>query len=166
MAKYACEQLGEVIFAGSRSRLINIRMASLVGLPYQERIINKMVKFAVENHKIRIVGGSQLFSFLHLEDAVCGLSAVIKAGDGNWKSVYNLGTDERYTIKELASVIAATVEEKTGTPVVTELEESDVKHAIPLDVSAFTGDFNWCAKVRLQDIVSEAAEFVIASNAQ
>ena len=166
MAKYACEKLGNVIFSGSDTQFVNIRMASLVGLPYPERITNKMVKIALENRKIKIVGGGQIFSFLHLNDAVSGLLALINTTNCPLQINYNLGTSERYSIKELASVIAESVKSQTGKSVAIDVEKSDIKYAIPLDVSAFASDFQWQAKFTLRDIINEAVESLTSGKAR
>ena len=163
VAKYSCEKIGEVIFAGKNTQFVNVRMASLVGLPYPERIINKMIKFALAGNKIKIVGGSQLFSFLHIEDAATALALLAGSDSGNLQKLYNLGTSECYSIKELASVIAAAIEKKTGNTIAVETEEADVKYSIPLDVTAFTADLEWSARIRLPEIVSEIVDAQLAS---
>lgn len=161
IAKYACEKIGELIFRNTSSTLISVRMASLVGLAYSERIINKMALFALKNRKIRIVGGSQLFSFLHLDDAVRGLRCLMENAGKAKYSVYNLGTSETFGICQLADTIAAKVREKCGFEVAIEVEEQDVKHSTPLEVSRMKEDFNWSAKLTLDDTVNEVIEHIL-----
>ena len=163
VAKYSCEKIGEVIFAGKNTQFVSVRMASLVGLPYPERIINKMVKFALAGNKIKIVGGSQLFSFLHIEDAACALALLAGTPVENLQGLYNLGTAECYDINKLAAVIAETIEAKTGRGITIETEEADVKYSIPLDVAAFTRDLQWNARIALPQIVSEIVDAQLAA---
>ena len=162
VAKYACEKLSEAIFAGSACLMTNVRMASLIGVQYQERIIYKMTKYALQTGKIKIVGGSQLFSFLHLQDAADGLITLLKSPMKKWDAVYNLGTAEQYDIKTLARTIAEIVENKTGKKVEIDVESSDIKHAIPLDVSKFKRDFGWEAKISLRESVSETVDHLLS----
>lgn len=163
VAKYSCEKIGEVIFAGKNTQFVSVRMASLVGLPYPERIINKMVKFALAGNKIKIVGGSQLFSFLHIEDAACALALLAGTPVENLQGLYNLGTAECYDINKLAAVIAETIETKTGRGIAIETEYADVKYSIPLDVAAFTRDLQWNARIALPQIVSEIVDAQLAA---
>ena len=163
MAKYACEKLGNILFANTDIQFINVRMASMVGLAYQERIINKMIKFALAGNKIKIVGGSQLFSFLHIEDAAQALTLLAGTAKENLQNIYNLGTAECYDINKLAAVVAESIEKKTGNTIAIETENADVKHSIPLDVAAFTRDLQWSAQISLPQIVNEIVEAQLAA---
>lgn len=156
MAKYACEKIGNLLFANSESRFINVRMASLAGLAYPERIINKMVKFALNTHHLKIVGGTQLFSFLHVEDATQALALLANAPSEKLRSgVYNVGSPECCGIRQLAEMIAGMLKEKYSIKVEIETEEKDVKHSIPLDVNAFARDLGWLPERNFRDIAAE-----------
>lgn len=156
MAKHACEKIGNLIFADSDTQFINIRLASLAGLAYPERIINKMVKFALNTHHLKIVGGSQLFSFLHVEDAAQALAVLALApAEKLHAGVYNVGSPECCDIRKLAEMIARMLKEKGSITVEIEIEEKDVKHSIPLDVNAFARDLGWLPKRNFRDIVAE-----------
>lgn len=162
VAKYACEKLSNAIFSDSACLVTNVRMASLIGVRYPERIVYKMSKYALQTGKIKIVGGSQLFSFLHLQDAVAGLMSILNSSIKKWDSVYNLGTSEQYDIHTLAQTIAEVIREKTGKTIEIEVEISDVKHAIPLDVAKIKRDFNWEAKISLREAVCETIDYLLA----
>ena len=142
--------------------MTNVRMASLIGVRYPERIVYKMSKYALQTGKIKIVGGSQLFSFLHLQDAVAGLMTILNSSTKKWDSIYNLGTSEQYDIHTLAQTIAEVIREKTGKTIEIEVEISDVKHAIPLDVAKIKRDFNWEAKISLREAVCETIDYLLA----
>ena len=161
IAKYSCEKIGEILFSNTACRLTSVRMASLVGVQYSERIINKMIQFALKNRKIRIVGGSQQFSFLHLNDAVRGLKCLLDNADKPCRSVYNLGTSETFSICRLAEVIAGKIREKCGFEPEIEIDTQDIKHSVPLDVARIKQDFNWSAAITLNDIVDEILDNLI-----
>ena len=98
VAKYACERLAENISENTQTQITSIRLASLIGPQFKERLVNKMILNAKNNGVIKIVGGKQVFSFLDIRDAIEGLVAMIKASDKKWQNIYNLGTFEQYSI--------------------------------------------------------------------
>ena len=156
IAKYACEKLAAQISAGSATQITNIRLASLIGPQFKERLVNKMLKIATETGKIKIVGGSQTFSFLDIRDAADGIVAMLKVPPQKWQNIYNLGTSQQYSIVELAETIAAQV---GGVEI--EIEPQDIKMQIRLDCSRFAKDFGWQAKHKLADTVKNIAESMV-----
>ena len=153
IAKYACEKLAAQISAGSATKITHIRLASLIGPQFNERLVNKMLKGALQTGKIKIVGGGQVFSFLDIRDAADGIAAMLKVSPEKWHDIYNLGTSQQYTIIELAETIAAQVGK-----VEIETEPQDIKMQIRLDCSRFATDFTWRAKYLLKDSVKNIAE--------
>lgn len=153
IAKYACEKLAAQISAGSNTKITHIRLASLIGPQFNERIVNKMIASAAQNGKLKIVGGEQVFSFLDIRDAADGIISMLKVSPEKWDNIYNLGTEEQYTIVQLAQTIA----QQFGN-IQVEIEPQDIKMQIRLDCSRFAQDFAWQAKYKLTDSVINIAE--------
>lgn len=101
VGKYTTELLTNCICAGIPHT--NLRMASLIGPGFDQRVTNKMVRSAVENHEITVMEGQQKFGFLDIEDAARGIIAL--AGTDNWSEVYNLGTDSAYSMNDIADSV-------------------------------------------------------------
>ena len=84
----------------------NLRMASLIGEGFEQRITNKLVAKAILGGDLDIIGGEQRFGFLNVEDAANGIVAVINSRPIEWKEVYNLGTNESHTLSEIAEIVS------------------------------------------------------------
>lgn len=153
IAKYACERLADNISKNTQTQITSVRLASLIGPQFKERLINKMIINAKNNGIIKVVGGKQIFSFLDIRDAVDGIVSIIKAHDKKWKNVYNLGTAEQYSIMQIAEEITSVI---PNTKI--ELEEQNINTQIRLDCSRFTVDFNWHAKYKLLDSIKNIIE--------
>ena len=155
MAKRACEELGDVILDNSGTSLTHIRLASLVGKRYMNHLLGKITRNALENHLVKVAGGSQRFSFLHLDDAVSGIMAVAQGDAKYWQRIYNVGTDDGITLAEIAEAVAQTVSGKINKRIPVEFRESSDAHTISLDVSRMHRDFNWYAQKTLTDAIAE-----------
>lgn len=164
IAKYSCEKIGEVLSCNTTTQITNVRLASLVGPLFSERIINKMIKSVKETSKINIVGGKQIFSFLDLRDAVSGLIAMLKNLDSNWQKIYNLGNKECYSIIKLAETITTYVEGQNNGKVEVVIDEKDIVLQIRLDTSLMEKDFLWHAKYSLKDTVQDIYENLYGKN--
>lgn len=152
MGKYASELLVNAV-----CRLIphtNIRLASLIGIGLEQRIINKFIEQAMEGNDIHIVGGKQRFGFLDVRDAVDGLIAIMKSDSESWKETYNLGTNENYTLKEIAECVCKVSSEYCVKPAKYILEPSDLIKNSSLDCMLFQNSFEWRPHYTLLDMVT------------
>lgn len=146
-AKLTCEFLGNYATRGSSTAITHVRLASLIGPQFDERLVNKMLHSAIHKGTLTVFGGLQQFSFLDVRDAVSGLLAMLDSDPLSWKKVYNLGTEERLSLMQIAEVIAKLSMKKTGRSVSINREEADIQTKIALDCSRFQKDFGWRAKI-------------------
>lgn len=154
LAKYSCEKIATILGQNTETQITNIRLASLIGPQFPERIVNKMIKSAQETSTINIIGGQQVFSFLDLRDAVSGLVCMLKNLDKKWKNVYNLGNKNTYSIVSLAETIANCIQEKNNSSKVNiSINEKDILLQIRLNTSLMEKDFLWSAKYSLKDTI-------------
>ena len=71
---------------------------------YPEKVIPKFIQLMKEEKKLTIQGnGSQLRSFLYITDVVYAIELILF--QGKIGEIYNIGSDEEYSIKELATMI-------------------------------------------------------------
>lgn len=99
VGKYWSELFVNTLFQGMRHT--NLRMASLIGAGFDQRITNKFAKCITEGRQITLTGGEQRFGFLDVRDAASGILTVA-ADAGDWDEVYNLGGAQQYTLLEIA----------------------------------------------------------------
>lgn len=108
LTKYACELLSKNICSFDNMKITHLRLASLIGNEYPERVINRMILTAKENDSISINNGKNIFGYMDIEDAVSGILAFIKNTQcEDWDFCYNLGI-EQHEFKDF-SYIAQTI---------------------------------------------------------
>ena len=77
---------------------MNIRLSSLVGIGYDQRIGNRMVLQAPRGEQLNVAGGkAAVWSVRCARDAADGILNCRKSDFAKWKNVYNLGRMESIT---------------------------------------------------------------------
>ena len=83
----------------------NIRMASLIGPGFDQRIVNRFIKQAFEGQLLNVVKSEKRFGFLDVMDAVFALISLIEIPVMKWRPIYNLGNGISYSILEIADSV-------------------------------------------------------------
>ena len=99
VGKYWSELFVNTVCKGMRHT--NLRMASLIGAGFDQRITNKFAKQIIAGQQITLTGGEQRFGFLDVRDAASGILTAAK-DQGEWEETYNLGGGQSYTLLEIA----------------------------------------------------------------
>lgn len=73
----------------------NIRMASLIGPCFEQRVVNKLLKKAMETGSVSVLDGDMHYGFMDVDDAVVGLLFVLNSCDNNYQETYNFGGGKR-----------------------------------------------------------------------
>lgn len=131
----------------------NIRLASLIGAGFEQRITNKFVNKAIKNEMIYLTGGTQRFGFLDIRDAVSGIAAVIESDHSLWEEHYNLGTNRFYTLEEIAECVLEESKNYCSNPAKYSLEKSDQFTNSSLNCSKFMQTFLWYPEFGLADTI-------------
>lgn len=153
VGKYAVELLTNSIFSGIPHT--NIRMASLIGVGFDQRITNKFVKQVVAGNDLRIVGGRQQYGFLDVRDAASAIIKVALADPAHWDEVYNLGTDGAYTLEEIANCVVAVGARLFGKNASVQVGEEAPWFGSALDSSRLKKQLGWEPKLSLEEIVCD-----------
>lgn len=150
MAKYATEILLNDILSDCPHHT-NIRL-DLVA--QSQNIIKGLCKSAQEG-KISLKGGKQVFSFIDGEDAAAAVVAMLQA-DGDWAPAYNVGWNrKRYTLVELAELVADTAQQcGLGKPEIT-LAPADIALWAGMDSSRFMEKTGWRPRISLPESIAK-----------
>lgn len=144
MAKYAAEVLFDDIL-----RDVPHHTKLRLDLVAQSQNVVKGLCSSAKQGKISLTGGGQVFSFLDAEDAASAIAAMLTA-EGDWASVYNVGWNrKRYTLVELAEIIAdAAVRCGYPRPEIT-LEKKDIALWAGMDSSRFMEKTGWAPQIEI-----------------
>lgn len=154
-AKYSTELLISKICDAGNIAYTNLRLASLMGEGLDTRLTNRFVRNAIDGKKIRITGGKQVISYMHVRDAVEGLIALLSLDTKKWKSVYNLGTEESYRLIEIANIISKISPEFISNEVKVEIENGNDFINLSLDCTGFYNDTLWKAKYDMENSIRD-----------
>lgn len=133
----------------------NIRMSSLIGPTFDQRITNKFVSDVLCRKDIVIHGGKQIFSFLDVRDAANGISMLLSPPPKDWDLIYNLGNKQSYTLYELAKKIQETALKFNVTPTDVKVVEDDLWTNSSLDCSKFENQFNYKTQFTIENSLED-----------
>lgn len=107
VGKYAVELMLESICKGRKTAHTSLRMASLIGPGFDQRIVNRFAIKLINKEPVTIVRQEKRMGFLDVEDAVSAILSVSNIASASWQSVYNIGNGQGYTVEEIYDVVAS-----------------------------------------------------------
>ena len=116
VGKYAVELMLESICRGAQTRFTNLRMASLIGPGFDQRIVNRFAAKLIHREPITVVLQDRRMGFLDVEDAVNAILSVLDCPLERWRPVYNVGTGSGYTVEEIYEAVASALKERMTVP--------------------------------------------------
>lgn len=150
VGKYATELMLESVFRGTGIVYTNLRMASLIGPGFDQRIVNRLVKQAILEHIVSVNMSQQKFGFLDITDAVSGIFKLLQSTNTLWHTIYNLGTFKGYSLEELAHCICTVSEKEFQLSIKTVYEYSEKYSNSMIDCRRFYQDFLWQPTVSME----------------
>ena len=112
VGKYAVELMLESICKQAEKRYTNLRMASLIGPGFNQRIVNRFAIKMLQNEQITVVRQDKYMGFLDICDAVEAVMSIILTPCIYWKPVYNVGNAKGYTVEQIYEVLASMLRDK------------------------------------------------------
>ncbi len=155
-SSYAVGKYAQEILTNSICRNIahtNLRLSSLFGKEFEQRVTNKMVKQCLAGKEIRVAVGGRRFAFMDVRDASEAILRLAGNTFSTWGEIYNIGSIQGYTLEEMAQEIVGIYKEITGKsiPIVlqgeTEWENSEV------NCKKFMKQFNWAPHYSFHDTI-------------
>jgi len=150
MAKYAAEVLFNDILSGVEHHTA----LRLDPVAQSQNVVKGLCQSAREG-KISLRGGKQVFSFIDARDVASAVVAMLTA-QGAWEPVYNVGWNRRrYTLVELADIIADAAQ-KCGMsrPEIT-LRKDDTALWAGMDSGRFMTKTGWKPEIELGRTIEE-----------
>ena len=151
VGKYASELLNNTLCAGIPHT--NIRMASLIGPNFDQRVTNKLVNIALETGSLTVNDDAQYFGYLDIEDAARGILSLLDIPAQNWKTVYNLGSARTYTLKTIAETVADVISRECGKKIEIQLQAADAVLNSSLDADRLQADTGFAPSVSLEESI-------------
>ena len=83
----------------------NLRLSSLIGPDFNQRITNKLIDSILAGNAITVSVNQRRFGFMDVEDASGAILALLDAEPARWKTVYNVGTGRAYSLPEISTCL-------------------------------------------------------------
>ena len=106
VGKYAVELMLESVCRESGTAYTSLRMASLIGPGFDQRIVNRLAMKLLRRESVTIVRQDKEMGFLDVEDAVGAIVAVLACPRERWAPVYNVGNGRGYTAEDVFHAVA------------------------------------------------------------
>ncbi len=150
MAKYAAE----VLFLDIMRNCPHHTALRLDPVAQSQNVLRGLCKSAKDG-KIQLKGGKQVFSFIDAEDVPDAVLSMINT-EGEWEHVYNVGWNRtRYTLVELAEMIAdEAVHSGYDRPDIV-LEESDLALWAGMNSERFMERTGWKPEIEIRETIRE-----------
>ena len=133
----------------------NIRLASLIGPGFNQRLVNKFAMSVKDGKALTIKDGPQYFGFMDVRDAADGLAALIRREPADWKDRYVLGTPTTYTLVQLAETVVKVGSELGYRKRRVIREKTDSPFNSGLDPRRFMEDFDWHPVYSMEETIRE-----------
>lgn len=161
VGKYATELMLESACRGSRTKFTNLRMASLIGPGFDQRVVNRFVLKILNRESVVVTRQKKEMGFLDVQDAVSAILLLIVTSKVQWRPFYNSGNNHSYSIEEIFSEVSTIVREKTGIVARATFEDQDDRSSSKLSFEALRFDTGFEPQVTLRSSIERIVEFIL-----
>ena len=164
VGKYCMEMLVDARLEDHKR--VHLRIASLVGPGFDQRIVNKFIKKVIAGDDIEIVGGKQLFGFLDVRDCSDAICAVIDRWDkvNTSGDIYNVGAQDNCMLLDIAKKAVEVGKEFGYKNTKITVVESDVWQNSSVNASKFYQTFEWKPLYTLSDTIKTIMQYEIRNS--
>lgn len=146
-SSYAVAKRGIELLLEAQSSCIpctNIRLASLIGPNFNQRVPNRMVETALETGEIRVVDNGSQFGFMDVRDAAGALLRMLEFSTDVWQKTYNLSSGQCWTLTDIAQAIQEAFGAILGQLVeIDRVETQTIPISSLVDSRLFCTEFDW-----------------------
>lgn len=154
VGKYCIELLLDARL--EKHKRIHLRLASLIGPFFEQRIVNRFIRNVISGNDIVINGGKQLFGFMDVRDCADAICRVINYWDSVdlFGQVFNLGPVASNSLLKIGETVLAIGKAMGFNKSKLIINESDEWINTSVNSSQFYHFFDWNPKHSLSDSIS------------
>lgn len=160
-AKYAAELFAQAYL--SDIPIVQGRLSSLVAAGFEQRVVNKLVRRAMDGHDLTITTPRVVFDFMDVRDAVGAIRAVISSEPKAGVEHLNIGSGVPYTLGGIADAVGAVVNEEFGQSISVTSLESDERRSSALDCGRLRAEYGFEPTYALTDTIRDIAKTMIGN---
>ena len=160
---FESKRMGETICSVMAKLDINVKVIRLalgygVGFKIDDkRVLYKFIRDAITKQEINMMDdGRAPRTYIYISDVVKMILNAVSSGKHN---VYNVGSNERTTIRNIAELISKNLGTNLNIPDSTELYLKDAPHDVWVDITRYKKEFNDPISVNLEDGISRCIDW-------
>lgn len=145
----------------------HIRLASLIGSCFDQRLPNKLAKKMCRREQVTIRDEGQLYGYMDVRDAASALLRLASSDPSGWRNEYVLGSKGACSISEIALISQRLVSHLSGVDPEVSVSVNPAERRLNTEVDAalFYRSFDWLPKYSVEDSIGEiVAHEVSAQN--
>ena len=145
-SSYAVAKRGVELLLEAQAELMpytNIRLASLIGPSFDQRVPNRVAKRAWETGQIQVADNGSEYGFMDVRDAASALMEMLSSVN-TWQKTYNLSSEQCWTLLDIAEDVKRILETTSGKTIEIDYTKTQTEPVNTLvDSSLFWGSFDW-----------------------
>lgn len=158
-AKYASEIIAEALLGDIP--LVHLRLSSLIGPGFDQRLVNKMVLRALAGHDLQVAGGAQIFDFMDVRDAARAVALMCEAPLQGSPETVNIGSANPMTLLEIAECVVRVLHEDFAVDTVVNVEPAEsAPRSSALDCRKLIEEYGFAVEYDLRSTIRAIARTV------
>lgn len=155
VAKYATEMLFDSYC--HNAPCTHIRLASLIGAHFDQRLPNKLAKKMCRREQVVIRDEGQRYGYMDVRDAASALLRLVLSDSKDWLHEYVLGNKGAYSISEIALISQRLVGRLRGVDpeVSMSVNLAEKRLNTEVDATLFYRSFDWLPQYSIEDSMEE-----------
>lgn len=154
-AKYASELLAETALEGGR--LVQGRLSSLIAPGFDQRVVNKLVRRAIDGHNLVITTPHIVFDYMDVRDAVRAIAAVMEVEPDHGVSTVNIGSGVPHSLGDIGRAVASVLTMELGLSTTVQVADSDEQRSSALDCTRLRELYGFEPQFELTDSIGDIA---------
>lgn len=143
--------------------LIHYRIASLIGVNFEQRITNIFVSKLVQGFPLHVIDGNQIMGYMDVRDAANAIVLSLpQLTAARGREIYNISAGA-YSLFDIANTVIETGKEYNIVPKPMICEATGKFRDTSVDSEKFQSIFNWKARYALEDTIHDIFESKIST---
>lgn len=141
---------------------IHLRLASVIGKNFNQRMINKFVANYFNNEDLNVIEKGERFSFINVNDVCSAIYEVVINQEIKWNEIYNVGSLDEYTITQIIdSIKAVSSNFNYKGNIVIEKSNIDINRTNKVSSNKFISNSHWKPDYNLQKCIEDiSSEYI------
>ena len=155
--KYAVELLLESICKDMIHT--NLRISSLIGARFDQRVTNKMIDDAIYNKQIKVINNQKIFGYMDVDDAAEAVIALLETNTIYWEPIYTVGVGCGYKLIDISKLIVDLSNKLMNVAVEVKIKEEEDFGNTSVSCDLFSKHTGFHCSFSLEDSLRRIFEF-------